>query len=88
MRRLYLIPFPMKQVTVHIPESHFSFFMKLLRSLNFVQVVDPTTLEDTLSLDQQQTWLNIKKGFEELKDAEQNKKKLRPVEALLQEQNK
>ncbi|AXE18870.1 hypothetical protein DR864_14485 [Runella rosea] len=30
----------MKQVTLNIPENKFAFFMQLVRSLNFIQVVD------------------------------------------------
>ena len=75
----------MKQVTLNIPENQFSFFMKLVRSLNFVEVAEPTNLEDQLSPAQRETWQNIKTGFEELKEVEQGKRKARPVQALLDE---
>jgi hypothetical protein len=75
----------MKQVTLNIPENQFPFFMKLVRSLNFVQVAEPTNLEDQLSSTQKETWSNIKTGFEELKEVEKGKRKARPVQELLNE---
>ena len=58
----------MKQVTIKIPEKNFSFFMKLMRSLNFVKIIEaPKTVEDQLNPEQKETWVNIRQGFEELK---------------------
>ncbi|MCU0341969.1 MAG: hypothetical protein MUE30_19010 [Spirosomaceae bacterium] len=31
----------MKQITLNIPDDKFTFFMQLVRSLNFVQVAEP-----------------------------------------------
>ena len=75
----------MKQVTLNIPENQFSFFMKLVRSLNFVQVAEPEQVENKLSPAQKETWQLIKTGFEELKEVQQGKRKARPVQALLDE---
>ena len=76
----------MKQITVKIPENKFSFFMKLMESLNFVKVVEPAqSLEDQLSPEQKKTWATIKQGFIELKLEEEGKIKFRPVEELLNE---
>lgn len=77
----------MKQITLNIPERQFSFFMKLVRSLNFVEVVDPVTqsVEDTLTPEQKETWQNVKTGFEDMKLVEQGKLKTRPVQALFDE---
>jgi len=45
----------MKQVTINIPEKKFSFFMTLMKSLDFVKVVEPAqTLEDQLTTEQKE----------------------------------
>lgn len=76
----------MKQVTINIPENKFSFFMKLMRSLNFVKVVEAIPiLEEELSPDQKTTWDNIKQGFEEFKMAEDGTLKTRPLQELINE---
>lgn len=75
----------MKQITLNIPESKFSFFMKLIQELNFVQVTKSSELEENLTLAQKETWQNIRAGFEELKLAEQGNHKARPVQGLLDE---
>ncbi len=39
--------------------------MKLMKSLNFVEVNEPAlTLEGQLTPEQKETWQNIKQGFE------------------------
>jgi len=75
----------MKQVTLNIPESKFSFFMKLVRALNFVEVADSLQIENDLSPAQKETWQNVKTGFEELKMVEQGKRKARPIQDLINE---
>ena len=45
------------------------------------------TLEGQLTLSQKETWSNIKRGFEELKLAEEGKLKFRPVQELISELN-
>ena len=76
----------MKQVTINIPENKFPFFMKLMKSLNFVKVVEPTpTLEEQLTPEQKEIWANVKQGFVELKLAEEGKIEFRPIEELLNE---
>jgi hypothetical protein len=60
--------------------------MKLMNSLNFVKVVEPSqSLEDQLSPEQKKTWQNIKQGFIELKMIEEGKLKSRPIQELLNE---
>lgn len=60
--------------------------MKLMRSLNFVKVVEsPETLEQRLTPQQKETWDNVKQGFVELKMAEEGKLEFRPVQELLNE---
>ncbi len=76
----------MKQVVINIPENKFSFFMKLMRSLNFVKIVTPPQpLEDQLTSEQKITWDNVKQGFIELKLAEEGKMEFRPVEDVINE---
>jgi len=60
--------------------------MKLMRSLNFVKVVEPTlTAEEQLTPAQKKTWENIKQGFIELRMVEEGKLKDRPIQELLNE---
>jgi hypothetical protein len=76
----------MKQVIINIPEKKYSFFMKLMQSLNFVKVVEPRqTLEDQLSPEQKEVWENVKQGFIELKMMEEGKLQSRPIQELLDE---
>ncbi|MDR3694802.1 hypothetical protein [Mucilaginibacter sp.] len=76
----------MKQVIINIPEKKFPFFMKLMKSLDFVKVVEPPkTLEEQLTPGQKETWQNIKQGFIELKMMEEGKLKARPIQELLDE---
>lgn len=75
----------MKQVTLNIPEEQFSFFMQLVQSLNFVQVDENQMLEQKLSASQQETWQNVKAGFEELKDVQDGKRQARPIQELFSE---
>jgi hypothetical protein len=76
----------MKQVIINVPEKKFSSFMKLMRSLNFVKVVDaPLTLEEQLNPEQKEIWENVKQGFVELKLEEEGKLDFRPIQELLNE---
>jgi hypothetical protein len=76
----------MKQVIINIPEKKFSFFVKLMQSLDFVKVVETApSLEHQLSSEQKETWSNIKQGFEELKSTEEGKLKTRPLRDLINE---
>jgi hypothetical protein len=76
----------MKQVIVNIPEKKFRFFMKLMKALDFVQVIEPAPkLEEQLTPAQMKTWKNIKQGFVELKMAEDGKLQFRPVQDLIDE---
>jgi hypothetical protein len=76
----------MKQVIVNIPNKNFHFFMKLMKSLDFVKIVEPAkTLEEQLTPEQLKTWKNIKQGFIELKLSEEGKLTFRPIEDLINE---
>lgn len=75
----------MKQITLNIPDSKFTFFMQLVDSLSFIKVVDKESLEDQLTPAQKKTWHSIKTGFQEMKELEKNGLKGRSVEELLAE---
>lgn len=76
----------MKQVIINIPEKKFPFFMKLMKSLDFVKVVEPSkALEEQLTPGQMETWKNIKQGFTELKLSEEGKLTFRPIEDIINE---
>lgn len=76
----------MKQVTINIPENKFSFFMKLMKSLSFVKIVESTPVsEQQLSPTQKETWDNVKQGFEELKMVNDGKLKTRSLQELINE---
>lgn len=75
----------MKQVTLNIPENQFPAFMKFIRSLDFVNIEKPLSLEDELTPSQKEVWENIKAGFKEYQMIEQGHSKARPVKFLLDE---
>ncbi|MPR33134.1 hypothetical protein [Salmonirosea aquatica] len=77
----------MKQITISVPDGQFAFFMQLVKALNFVQIEDQETLENSLTPPQRETWENVKAGFEEYKLTEAGKRPTRPIEALLDELN-
>ena len=60
--------------------------MKLMKSLNFVKVVEPeTSLENRLTVEQKETWNNVKQGFIELNLANEGKEEFRPIEDIINE---
>jgi hypothetical protein len=75
----------MKQITISVPDGQFAFFMQLVKALNFVEIKDQETLENSLTPSQQETWKNVKAGFEEYKLTEAGKRPARPIEAILSE---
>ncbi len=58
----------MKQVTLNIPENQFSFFMKLVHSLNFIQVADNQNLEDNLQMYNPDFVAKIQSSQQEIED--------------------
>lgn len=75
----------MRQITIQIPDQQYDFFMQLVRQLKFVKIKKEILLEEQLTSSQQETWKNIKQGFEELKLVEQGKAKTRPIKEVLDE---
>lgn len=67
----------MKQITLHIKDSKFKFFMELVKNLDFVVVDEAESKEAVVE--------NIKKGLEEVKLAKQGKLKTTPAKEFLDE---
>ena len=70
----------MKQVTLHIPDSNYQFFMELARSLQFVKKI-----EDAGESSKEQVLQNIKAGLQEVKRFKKGKLKTTPAKAFLNE---
>ena len=76
----------MKQVTINVPENKFAFFMKLMKSLNFVKVVEPAkSAEEQLTPGHRERWKYLKQCFVELNKVVEGKLKYRPLKELLDE---
>ena len=70
----------MKQVTLHIPDSNYPFFIELARSLQFVKKIeaaDESAKEQVLQ--------NIKAGLQEVKLFKKGKLKTTPAKDFLNE---
>ncbi|MBW8050044.1 MAG: hypothetical protein FVQ77_06835 [Cytophagales bacterium] len=69
----------MKQLTLHIPDNKFPFFMELVKSFNFVKVQqeDEPTKEEILA--------SIEQGLKEVKLMQQGKIKKNSLDQLLDE---
>ncbi|MDX9750616.1 MAG: hypothetical protein RBT71_06010 [Flavobacteriales bacterium] len=68
----------MKQVTLHIKEGRFRFFMELIKSLDFVTVVETGDSKEEVRA-------NVRKGLNEVELIEAGKLKGRPAQRLLDE---
>jgi len=81
----------MNQIVLNIPESEYSFFMKLITNFTFVEVVEERKktklkeLENKLSPPKQKIWNDIKEGLEEVKQIEKGQKKAKTLNAFLNE---
>lgn len=75
----------MRQITVSVPDHRLPFFMELVNALDFVQIVNQEELEGTLTDAQKKAWEDVKAGFEEegQEEDEEDKSQARPVETLL-----
>lgn len=70
----------MKNITLSIPDKDYSFFMKLVKNLDFVQVK-----EAKVSARKQKFLDEFKEAVEEVNLAKQGKIKLKSAEQLLSE---
>ena len=70
----------MKQVTLHIPDSNYQFFMELARSLQFVKKI-----EGADESSKEQVLQNIKAGLQEVKLFKKGKLKTTPAKDFLNE---
>ena len=73
----------MKDVTLSVPEKDYSFFMKLMKSLEFVKVKEPK--KGKVSASKQKFLDEFKEAVEEVTLARQGKIKLKSAEQLLSE---
>ena len=71
----------MKQITLNIPDSKYTFFMELVKSLSFVKVSD----EPKLSPKQQQFVTDLKDSLNQVEQHIQGKVKLKTADQLLNE---
>jgi len=70
----------MKQVTLHIPDSNYPFFMELAKSLQFVKKIEATDQPE-----KEQILQNIKAGLQEVKLFKKGKLKTTPAKDFLNE---
>jgi len=70
----------MKDITLSVPDKDYSFFMKLIKQLDFVQVKDSKKKKS-----KQQFLKELKEAVEEVNLAKQGKIKLKSAEQLLSE---
>lgn len=79
----------MKQITLHIPDSNYSFFMELVKSLPFVKKIeaaDETKKKSKLPADPKSKLMkDLKEAMSEVKLHKEGKIKLRTAEQLLNE---
>lgn len=55
----------MKQVTINIKDNKYSFFLELLKSLDFISIVDPEDWYENLSQNEKKL---IQKGIEDIEN--------------------
>jgi hypothetical protein len=70
----------MKQVTLHIPDSNYPFFIELARSLQFVKKIEAADEPA-----KEQVLQNIKAGLQEVKLFKKGKLKTTPAKDFLNE---
>jgi hypothetical protein len=70
----------MKQVTLHIPDNNFPFFMELAKSLQFVKKI-----EETSAPTKKQVLQNVKAGLDEVALFKKGKLKTTPAKDFLNE---
>ncbi len=69
----------MRQVTLNIPDKKYPVFMKLIKSLDYVNDIDVEKKEKEEILD------GIKQAFKEVKLVKSGKLKAKPINELLDE---
>jgi hypothetical protein len=70
----------MKQVTLHIPDTNFTFFMDLAKSLQFVKKI-----EEKSAPTKKQVLQNVKAGLDEVELFKKDKLKTTSAKAFLNE---
>lgn len=69
----------MKQVVLHVEDSKYTFFIELIKSLDFVD------LQDDTGDSKEEIAANLTHGFKDLKRYKQGKLKSTPAKAFLDE---
>jgi hypothetical protein len=77
----------MRQLTIQIPDSRYSFFLELIQSFDFVSLKSGEVIAtDSTDADTDEVILNnIRQGIEEMKLINQGKLKTRPARELIDE---
>ncbi len=76
----------MKQITLTIPDREYSFFMRLLKSFNFVEVKETKTVEEFTPTSEQLEWAEgLKSALHEVELHQRGKKKLQTAREFLAE---
>ena len=73
----------MKDITLSIPDKDYSFFIKLIKNLDFVQVKEPK--QDKITLSKQKFLDEFNEAVEELNMVKAGKLKGRPLQELIDE---
>lgn len=73
----------MRQITLHIPDSSYSFFMELAKSLSFVKKIEETSTEKPPT--KKQVLDSITEGLQQVQLHRQGKLQLQTAQQLLDE---
>ena len=73
----------MKDITLSIPDKDYTFFIKLIKNLDFVQVKEPK--QDKITLSKQKFLDEFNEAVEELNMVKAGKLKGRPLQELIDE---
>jgi hypothetical protein len=77
------MPMAMKQVTLHIPDSNYAFFMELIKNLSFVKKVEESKAENAPS--KKEVMDSIVEGIQKAKLHSEGKIQLQTAQQLLDE---
>lgn len=68
----------MKQITIHIPDNKFSFFMELIKSLKFIKRVETEEVSS-----KEEVLKGLQEAVEEVNQIKAGKKKAQPLSEFL-----
>jgi hypothetical protein len=73
----------MRQVTLHIPDSNYAFFMELVKRLSFVKKIEEVSIENPPS--EKEVLNSITEGIQQAKLHQEGKINLQTAQQLLNE---